>query len=136
MRARLSLAAATLVTFAGLLVSLAAFGELPILGTAFGAVLTGAVAGLVAGHPREGARGALFGGAGAVVALLAFAVTSAEVVPGHPIASSAEGVVLTQAVLLVAVPAPLAWLAGRLVAPPRPQVPEAQRPALPPRPRP
>lgn len=119
--------------FAGLLLSLVAFGELPLLGALVGALLSGSVAGLLAEEPRDAARAGFAAGAGAVAVLALLALAGPAVFQGSPLLPLPGAVVLAQAALLGLVPGCAAAVVARVVprarvAAPPPLVPEPPEP--------
>lgn len=103
---------------AGLLLTLVAFADLPLLGSAAGALLSGAVAALVAKEALDGTRGALLAGAVAVAVLALLALAGGEVFRGSPLLVLPGAVLVAQAALLGLLPGAAAAVAGRLL--PRP----------------
>jgi hypothetical protein len=104
--------AAALGAFAALAVTLIAFGDLPLLGTLFGAAASGAIAGLLAGSARGGARAAFLGGMAGVVLLLMLALSAAQPLPSRPVSRPSDVVIVTQMVLVGWAPAPVAAALG------------------------
>lgn len=119
----------------GLLLAVVAFRDLPLLGSLVGALLSGAVAGLLAEDPRDGARAGFLAGAAVVGFLLAMAFLGPAVFLGSPLLAVSEAVLVAQAAVLGLVPGGAAAVAGRLAAPWRPREEPASAPPAPPGPR-
>jgi hypothetical protein len=111
------LPAAGLAATGGLLLTLVAFGDLPLLGALLGAGLSGAMAGLLAWDGRDAALQALAAGAVAVGALLVFLLAGTQPVPGLFVAGAPAAVLALQAGVLAGVTPLVAWAVGRLAHP-------------------
>lgn len=129
------LALPALGAFAGLLLSLLAFADLPLLGGLAGGLLSGAVAGLLAERPRDAARAGLAAGAGVVAVLIAMTLAGGTLVRGSPLLAVPPAVALAEAALLGLLPGPAAALVALAVTPRlrrAPPPPPAPPPAEPP----
>jgi hypothetical protein len=105
-----------LACLGGLLLTVFAFPAIPLLGSAFGAPLSGALAGLLARHPREAALQALGAGAVAVAVLGLLVWMGPSAVPGLVEVAPSAPVLVAQALLLAALPPLAGWGAGALAS--------------------
>ncbi|HEV8358822.1 MAG TPA: hypothetical protein VGR28_00050 [Candidatus Thermoplasmatota archaeon] len=108
--------AAALACAAGLVLTVAAFADLPLTGALFGAALCGIVAGLLARTPRTAAAAGLAGGAVGALALLVLHLEGLSLLTGRVAAAAGAGVVVAQAAVLGFLPGASAGLLAALLA--------------------